>query len=285
MVESLGLADGIYEDMSAANYFALPRLNFSTLKLMDDCPEQCKLGIDSELESKDTDALKFGTAYHTYVLQPKLFLRDYCVVPKMRRAGKEWDELLTSLAAREILESSIFWTEDEDRMKAMRNALAKHPVFPGLIVGAKREIVVLFTLGEIPCKARIDIWNSKLKLLGDLKTCRSCKPDFFISQIFFRKYDQQMAWYKLALETQGFKVDDVILTAQRKDPGYGVMQYQLAASCLEEARAKNELLFNAYRECALKDAWPSYPEFIVPVVSRREFLNKEDSYGNEGDEA
>lgn len=274
--------DGVYEGLSALDYHAAPRLNFSTLKLMSDCPEQCFLKEKGLLPEKDSDEMAFGRAYHSFVLTPKLFPLHYHVTEKIKRTGDAWDEILLSTG---LSKDCIFWKEDEAKMKAMRQKLADHPAFPGLIKDSKRELTIYFTLQGLPCKARIDIYNPKLRMMGDLKTARSVTPTAFVSDAFRRNYHGQMAWYKLALESVGMPVDDVILVAQRKDPGFGVIQYLVTEKSLElGARGNTEMFFN-YRVCVSTGIWPSYPEILYPLDPPDWFnKNKETEDGTESNE-
>lgn len=279
--------DGVYEGLPASEYYASPRLNFSTLKLMSDCAAQCHLKLTGVLPDKDTDEMAFGRAYHSFVLTPKLFEQHYHVMPKVRRQGAEWEQVLQNTG---LPPSSIFWDEELAQMKAMRSVLAKHSTFPGLLKDSLRELTIYFTAIhsnsdlKVPCKARIDIYNKSLGILGDIKTAKDVTLNYFPREIFRRQYNLQMAWYKLALESRGLPVHQVIIIAQRKDPGYGVQQYQLTDMNLNEAKVENDLLFSSFCACQNSGNWPSYPDFIWPV-GPMDFKNKENVYGAEVDES
>jgi hypothetical protein len=268
-VEESPTKDGVYLDIPFSEYLDSPRLNHSHLKLLSDSAEQLKLGIDGDLDDEDTGSLAFGRACHSYILTPKLFERDYFVTKKIVKRGKDWDDMVVRYGA-----ECILWEEDHAIIHAMRNRLAAHSLFPGLIKGAERELTIYFTLSGIECKARVDIWNEKLGLLGDLKTTRDCRPDFFFMEIFRRSYDTQLAWYKLALETSGFKVNDVLIVAQRKTPSYGLWIYKLMQESLERAEKANAELLAKYIECKKSDSWPGYPEVIYPVLPPAYFFKE-----------
>jgi hypothetical protein len=258
-------ADGIYEDLPFAAYAASPRLNHSRLKLMADCPEQFKLCQDGELPDDDSDSMAFGRAYHSFILTPKLFKRDFLITEKIIRKGPAWEAVIAKALALGILEEDIHWLETEEKLLGMRDKLVKHSLFPGIVAGSKRELTVFWTMSEVGCKARIDIWNDKQSLLADLKTTRDCKPSFFADEVFRRSYHTQMAWYKLGLEALGQKAKDVVLIAQRKDPGFGLWPYQLLPELLDHGLEVVSDLFARYLAAVTADSWPSYPEVIYPV--------------------
>lgn len=108
MQNALELTDGIHPELSFEDYVKIPRLNFSILKLMHDSAEQCRLGELGGLKDMESQALSFGHAYHSYVLTPELFDRDYYVAPKVHRKGKDWDEILTVASMKGIPEGIFF---------------------------------------------------------------------------------------------------------------------------------------------------------------------------------
>lgn len=257
------MTPGIYEGMPFSKYQADPALNFSSLKLIDDCPETFfkeRLNPDDpEERPTNTDEMKFGRAYHHFILEPSTFPNFFATVDKMTRRGADWEAIVAKAGSREII-----FTEEYDRIIEMKKRLASHALFPGLIAKAKKEISVFWEKDGTPCKARIDIYQPELQAITDLKTCQSAHTKLFSNEIFRRLYYRQLAWYIDALTAHGLPVKASFIVAQAKD-GYQIQIYQVPLELIELGRSENLLSFAQFQACSESNTWPGYPEEVVTV--------------------
>lgn len=268
----------LIEGMSFADYVASPALNFSSLKWMDDCPATFRSMFlepeDPEERPASTDDQVFGRAYHHYILENKTFSSEFYPTTKIARRGAPWDEVLKIAGGLQVI-----WDEDLETIVAMAAALGQHELCPGIFRGSKRELSIFWEQDGVPCKARVDLLNSKLGIFADLKSTRSAAPKFFLKEIIDRRYDAQLAWYREALRAVGFDKLSPMLIAQGKTNGHQVMVYELTAELLDVAALDNAARLKKYKICKERDEWPGYPS-IVYKVTLPEWKAKEVFGGN-----
>ncbi len=125
---------GIYRDISSVEYHAGPGLGSSHLRELLRSPLHYKTSINSP--SKETPAMKLGTATHCVILEPERFEIEYVEAPCVDRRTKDgkalWSELEQS--GRIILSS-----DEYIKVTDMANAIRGHDLASKLITGGASE--------------------------------------------------------------------------------------------------------------------------------------------------
>ena len=207
------LRAGLYEGLSFAAYQAIPAVNWSSLRLLDESGVAYQHGKTHPRE--DTAAMRVGRAVHCAVLEPELFKTAYVVWEGGARRGKDWAEFAIANADREIL------TESEmDEVAYMRDEVHANPDTRKLLEqkSGRSEITAIWrdTATGARCKGRIDRLNRNTFV--DLKTTRSIDARLFGSQAYSMLYHGQMAFYAGGLATLGIDRVAMVVAVNSKAP-------------------------------------------------------------------
>lgn len=241
-------------------YERLPRVRWSTLKLLDISPAHYHQAL---LESyADTDFKKLGRACHLGVYEPEMF-KATCVVweGKVRRGG-DWDAFVDRHPDSEILTVHQYETALAVG-RAVRSCTMARP----FIEGGKGEVTVLWRSGDVDCKSRID-FVSESGALVDLKTVNrlgGAAPTTFGWTCKNMKYVAQAAFYRRAYQSVTGKLLPYFLIAAETMAPYAVQVYQLSPSQLEDGEKHYEQLLEVYRGCRDRSRWPAYADEVLPL--------------------
>ena len=133
---------------------------------------------------QETEALEFGSAYHTLVLEPELFSKEYYIFDEMLRPDKEktmaakvnkvWLAELKSIYGTKLIHKKV-----HGEMKAMKKRLFAHPYAKYLLTGGENELSHYTEFEGVKCKFRTDSIIQKKCIIADLKTCNDASKDKF----------------------------------------------------------------------------------------------------------
>ena len=191
---------GIYRDISSTEYHAGSGLGSSHLRELLKSPLHHKTSINSP--SKETPAMKLGTATHCAILEPERFEIEYVEAPCVDRRTKDgkalWSELEQS---GKIILSSDEYTKVTD----MANAIRGHDLASKLITGGASEQSVYWEqkvssldVPEIFCKSRPDYVKPMQKgyVIVDIKTTQDAHISEFQRKAYYKYcYHLQAAHY------------------------------------------------------------------------------------------
>jgi len=213
------------------------------------------------------DALDFGNALHTYILEPDEFELRYLVVEKMNRATKVGKAAFAEAQlAAESVGAQIISDEAMSVIRAMSASINTHPQAPKLIKGAQFEKSIYWTDDDtgILCKMRPDIWQSNF--IADLKTTQSAKEHDFSNSVYKFGYHVQAGMIK-----EGFKyglnedMENFIFLAVEKVPPYASAVYRLDAQSIAQGVKDFKKLLQKLKIHSAVDVWPSYPNALISL--------------------
>lgn len=176
------LEPGVYLNLSMDDYHRDTAVGSSGIKKLIVDPadywEESALNPNRE-EQEDTLAKKFGTAYHTLMLEPQKF--GYVVKPGVKTSK---------------LENTLGEGEYAD-LKRMRDALMSRPRHAALLQGGVPEVSIFWRDHEtgIMCKVRYDYFAPEWVV--DLKKCRSIHNKRLRYDIPDYGYDVSGAMYSI----------------------------------------------------------------------------------------
>lgn len=160
---------GYFTDMLRQEYDDHPAINCSLLKRF----MRSSLHADHDMrrhEQPHSDALIFGSAVHTHVLEPHLFDAEFYVMPekidRRTKVGKEAYAKQMELSAGK----SLLRAEQYAMILSMAESLRKHPAAADLLCCGDAEASIV-TDDNFRC--RIDRCDQNRHILVDLKTCLS----------------------------------------------------------------------------------------------------------------
>lgn len=273
---------GLHEDVSFTDYCSWKAINHSRLKLFKQSPAHYQYSIDSQKEP--TEALILGNAAHCAVLEPDKYNQRYVL-------GIEGDGRKTEIKeARAQLEidakergQMVITREEHETACSIAKAVHSHSKVMSYFDGAKKELSAFAhdkEVNNIATKARMDVYNPRLKALIDLKTSANAAPWNFARSIFSYHYYTQGAFYKRILENLGLEVRHFLFVVVEKEPPHGIKIYRLIDEVLDLGNKEVDSLLRLYATCLDRQEYPSYSDDVEDIgLPAYAFNQLEDQYG------
>lgn len=210
-------------------------LSFSALKAFSQSPNHL-LAYDAK-EFAPSPAMKFGTAFHSYLLEREKFAKQYFVgaVDRRTKVGKA-----LALSVEEAGQTPIS-DADHYRIRQMAKQCGSYTI------PDKRETLVEGEIGGVPFKGFVDAMNDKQ--VWDVKTCQDASPEVFAKTALNFKYHMQAAIYA---ELTG--VDSVSFLAVESAAPYNACLHHVGGQMLELGRMNLHYLIDKWKE------WDGTPE-------------------------
>lgn len=255
---------GIYSDISNWQYHNDPEyyaLSGSMLARLESSPAHLKSSIASK--EPPSAEMVFGSAFHTYVLQPENIPKEIKVQKTVKKADR--DELALSQGI------SLITPDQEDMIFCMQESLKASQTASGLInhPDSIKEQSVFWneaTYG-FRCKCRTDITIPSLGVLVNLKTTKNAQPNKFLNDALYNyNYFGKSAWELTGINAVQEKYYQTFLyICVEKSPPYAVAVYRATQIRLDDARTKIRPLLALYAECLKNDNFPGYPDEIMDL--------------------
>lgn len=269
--------------MTDIEYFAMNAINASRLKLA----AKSLAHYWAYKQPATTDAMRKGTMFHAFILEPEEFEERYDVLPDIDRRTKAGKEVYNSFleGGKELISKGDF-----KALEDMRKALNDHPAGRMFQGGGDNETV--FTTKDpatgLPLKIKVDRYVIDGDTLTpiDIKTTTDASPHGFINACTKFGYAIQDAFYTkvLALSYPNLKVNPIRFVMMEKGSN-DIAVYQLD----EYTRTKvskwvEDTLFNIANTTP-EDCPPAYfkegaPFGINTIDLPDWYLNKLEENGN-----
>lgn len=228
-------------------------------------------------EDKESEALTFGSAYHTYVLEPENFENEYHIFdesfildvlrgegsksPRATNKYKEWYAgEMTEAGNRTLISKDSFSV-----IEKMSERIKKHRYAKSLLSGGEAEKSLYCTLqteaGEIKVKIRPDYKKTKHTIVSDLKTCADASAIEFPKQAANYDYHIQAALYSDILRAITGDEWPFFFIAQEKSTPFAFNIFEASEQFISQGRYEYEQLLRLYKYCSDKDYWPGYQVF------------------------
>lgn len=263
---------GLYDGIPAADYFAWPYLNNSTLK--QGARSMAHLESARQHPREATPAMRLGTLIHSAALEPLELVGNYVVMPPFERDvrkpdGSEYSSPKGTKAykgmvadfADENSDKQIITQDELDAMHGVVRAIKDSPHANGWLSSQGPVEACIVWDDEstgVRCKARIDKIAGDLGLVVDLKTTVDASQ--FERQIYNMSYHMQLAWYCDGLtavtETEW---NGAIIAVENTMP-FGVRSAMLSIDAHLAGRKMYRALIDQYAECVRSQVWPSYTD-------------------------
>lgn len=214
---------------------------------------------------KKSNALDFGNALHTFILEPLEFAKRYMVFEKVNRATKAGKDAYAEAQAN-ANGRQFLCAEAYEELCGMDYAITQHAEARGIIDDALYEQSIYWNDPgtKMLCKVRPDIWHSNL--IGDLKTCQSASYEDFQKSIVNHGYHIQAAMIHEGLKhALGIDMRIFLYVAIEKEPPYAVAVYQLDDVALVHGVSQFRKTLREIQQCEENDFWPSYPSAVISL--------------------
>ena len=271
-----------FVEMLDVDYHQRPELSKSMTDRLEKSPAHLQEYLNGE-GMTSTDAMKFGAAYHAWVLEPDTFWDHYerkpvdLKKPTAAQLGakkpsektvnqiEDWKKFTASIQGKTVIKE-----EDLEKIRNMHNALKAHPMASRLLFQKTRftEIAMFWKdpLTNISCRAKADLIRTD-DIMVDLKTTEDASPAGFSKSCAKYRYHVQAASYSEGYrQITGEYVKAFVFVAQEKTPPYAVATYTLSAEFLLEGEIQYNKNLATYTECMLKEKWPAYSDDIEELT-------------------
>ena len=251
---------GFFPDLPAEQYHRIEAMSASGSKKMLRSPMHYRL-MRTE-PSEPTEAMEFGTAVHTGVLEPDLFAGSVVEAPAINRRTKDGKAEYAAFQAANA--GRIVLSPDEmARARRCVNAIREHPAASKLLAGPEVEQSLFWIDArfKVPCKARTDARNHGGMI--DVKTAIDASPEGFARAAANLLYHVQGAHYVSAAEhVLNESPQFFAFVVVESEPPHAVACYTLPGNAiLAGAHLLNRAL-ERYADALAAGRWPGYADTI-----------------------
>lgn len=253
----------IIKDMSNEEYHAHPSISKSSLDKIAKSPLHYWRHYLSDDKPKTiwSDALVTGSVFHSLLLEPQNFDKDFAVAPKINKrtkAGKEeWEEFVDDNKGKLIVDQKIF-----DLCQRMSSAVENHPLASQYCDGfGEAEQSIFWKWSDdlpIECRCRPDYIRTD-GVLVDLKSSITGTKAGFPRKAFDFRYHVQAAFY-----SEGYKAaygeypkEFVFVVVEKTDP-YPVSVFKATPEFLQAGYMDLIADLKTLQECRKTCQWPGY---------------------------
>lgn len=210
-----------------------------------------------------TPSMRFGSLYHTAILEPEKLAAEYFLMPDVDRRTKDgkaaWEAAVIECGNREPVKP-----DDMDKTTAMRAVLMQHTAARNAITDQRQHVEAsLFwtdpTTG-VECRARPDLIRTD-GFIVDLKTAADASPDAFQRAAFNYGYHRQAAFYLDGWKLiSGEAPKGFIFVVQETEAPFLTAVYVASPAMIELGRSEIAADLQGFAECLRTDTWPGLPE-------------------------
>lgn len=245
----------------------------SGMKKLKESPAHMK---EAEIDPEETEAMKFGSAYHLYNLQKEKFEEEYYIFddsgiysvligegfksPRSTKQYKEWMESEMRLVG-DRKSISKDWLS---RIKGMNEKLMRHPYVRMLLANGINEQGYMGSInteaGTLQVKFKPDHINENKKFVVDLKTAKKASKEGFERAAADMSYHIQAAFYADLMEriSGDGRPYTFFFIAQEKTPPYAFNIFESSPQFISQGRFEYEMLLQLYKYCIDNNTWPGY---------------------------
>jgi hypothetical protein len=242
--------------MSHADYDRIEAVRSTRLLKLLDCPAAYNVPVE------ETPALLFGRAFHSYLLQPELFVSEYAIKPVCDGRTKEGIAILKSF--KESLEDnvSVISKDDFDTIVGMGKSVLSHPTASEWLSEGIAEVPAVWIDPEtgIKCKTLAD-WIIPGRII-DLKSCQKGKSNawsFYREAVFSYHYHISGAMRLEGFLQLGKTYQDYsFIVVEKEPPYYKTSCFDMDTSMIEEGFNEYKRLLRELKQHLDSGQWPAY---------------------------
>ena len=210
----------------------------SMLSKLNKSPLELYAYMNGDLDT-NTQALNFGKAFHTAILEPEK-MENVAVFDGKRKVGKAWDVFHAENHDKIIL------TQDEmTTLESMFARLSSNPMACEHMMlddkSTQTEIVNIWENNGLYCKGKADIVNYDKGVMVDLKTTSNASPREFERSVYKYGYHRLAAYY-----LDGFGLEKFTIVAIEKKFPFNMGVYTLSDETIQKGREEIEDLMKEY---------------------------------------
>lgn len=269
---------GVHRQVPFNEYLRWPAVSKHDLDLVNRSPRHYQAAKLTPTET--TPAMAFGSAAHTWILEPEKAPLEIAVRPNYDRRTKAGKEMAAEFDAG-AFGKTIITEEDARHLAAMSAAVNQHKIAAKLIddaIAIEASVLWQDERTKAMCRCRPDIIGKDYVV--DLKTTYDASKDGFAKSVHKYRYQVQAAYYLdacMALNELPPESAFIFIAVEKKPP-YGVAVYTLTKEDLDRGRFQYEKDLTRYAHCMQTGHWFGYSESInyieLPSYARNQIDNE-----------
>ena len=247
--------------MSNRDYHTVDGLSKSKMDKLLISPEHYKASLCEP--EKQTEALIFGSLFHTIVLEPNKIKTEYAIEPIVNKRTNDGKDILRQFYE-ENASKTIITQEQLDLAIKLKDKIMQHSIAKKLLKTQGDTEISLFwndTESGILLKARPDKLVNDIII--DIKTTNNANPNEFYKNAYKYGYHRQAYHFMKGFENcYGKKASGFIFIAIEKDPPYAVCVYKASDDFIKIGGIETKYCIEKYSECEKNNIWQGYEEKI-----------------------
>jgi hypothetical protein len=250
---------------------SIDEISNSGLKLVNKSPahyeyEYLIIRQSEEYDEEKSDALIFGSAFHTFVLENHLFADQFVISPKFSGSGSR-------MAKKTFLENNKgkfpLSLENYIKIEGMANSIKKNKLLQDLLnpFNCLIEHPFYWTNPEtgVKCKIKPDVYNTFKRIVLDLKSTEDASTEAFRRDARKYRYNIQAPFYFEGLMHNGMNPDSFIFVAVEKTPPYLVNLFYADNDTMANGREIYLQDLQSYSEAKKTGNWCGYGDDVKPL--------------------
>ncbi len=197
-------------------------------------------------------AMRFGSAFHMYVLQPDEFDKHYVVTPNIDKRTKQGKQDFEAFTNKHMFKT-VLSKEDHDTIQEITSKLFQDDDAVQLLSNGEKEHIVVWHNEEynVNCKGMLDVYNKESNIIVDLKTTKDTSYYGFANSVKKFNYHKQAAFYMDAV-----KANEYYIVAVEKTKPYSISIVQLGDDLIDRGRELYNRDLEIYKYCLENNYWP-----------------------------
>lgn len=242
------------QKLTEAQYRAHPAISRSALAEFMRSPQRYHAIYIHGRGTRETDAMKFGSQFHTHLLEPHLFNQLYFVYDKINWTTKEGKAQRDDVESREKEGGQKCLTMDEYEDIRLMSDSFQLAMPAGTLEKAQLEICIFWTDPDtgLDLKARLDMVIDKdvpEHFVWDIKTAADISITEFSWALFKYNLHMQAAFYLDGWSAvTGIKCNTFGFAAFEKTAPYAVATYFLSDKDGEESKPTVDMGRSIYKK-------------------------------------
>lgn len=254
--------------MTESEYRSHPALNASRFKAFIRSPFHFKNQVDVE----ETEQMRIGTAIHTALLEPEKYLSTIAYMPECDRRTKEGKQVAKDFE--DANAGKLILKNDSEQIVARSvESVSQHYGWRELKKNQMhRETIIIGELFGIECKAKIDIIDTKERMIWDIKTCQDASREKFRYDVQDRLYWVQQAFYNMLVEKhyeQEFGCG--FIAVETTDPS-AVGIYTVLKEESQTWKSILERKLEEYKKCTTIEDFHGYEPDSLPALNLKQYI-------------
>jgi hypothetical protein len=256
---------GFYENLSYAEYAAIPAMRFSDLKYLEKSPLAYRHHLSHP--TVPTAPMILGNAAHLAILEPSM--AKFAVWPGPgRRFGHAYDDWVAANKGKTQLNEKEY-----DHVQGMTRAVHANPVAHKYLRFVRTEVTAVwrYALFGRDFKARFDALTDleDETYMVSLKSTTDCRDFRFAAQYVKMGYHCQDAIYEAAYTYLNGTAPKMVTIAVESKPPYESAVYLVGKSVLDQGEADLRKWMQRLNQCEAANKWPpaceDEQELVLPA--------------------